>query len=118
MAYKQLTEEQRLRVWALRKAGNNQSQIAQALKVHRSTISRELVRNSGLYGYEPHLAQRLASQRKRSHGQSNSQDFIELVNLLSQMGWDKSQQQAFLLRHHPELDVEAVESILNRSGLL
>lgn len=54
--YKQLTVEQRYQIEALIKAGFKQIQIAAQLKVHRSTISRELKRSiakrgrtSGLY---------------------------------------------------------------------
>jgi transposase, IS30 family len=43
--YNQLTLQQRYKLEALRNAGQSQSAIAEALGVHRSTISRELKRN-------------------------------------------------------------------------
>jgi transposase, IS30 family len=64
-SYTQLTPEQRYQIWALRKAGFNQSEIATELKVHKSTISRELKRNRGQRGYRPQQAQRLAQERQR-----------------------------------------------------
>ncbi len=64
--YKQLTEDKRLQIWAMRKEGKSQSEIARVLAVHRSTVSRELNRNSGPYGYEPQLAQRMAIYRKKN----------------------------------------------------
>lgn len=44
--YKQLTLGQRYQIQSLVQAGLNQSAIAEQLKVHRSTISRELRRNT------------------------------------------------------------------------
>lgn len=46
MKYQQLTLEQRYIISHLRKQGFNQSEIARQMGRHRSTISRELVRNS------------------------------------------------------------------------
>ena len=48
--YTQLTEDQRYQVEALYKAGHNQTMIATILSIHKSTISRELQRNRGLFG--------------------------------------------------------------------
>ena len=45
MSHKHLNYEQRCMIYALRKAGRNQTQIAKEMGVHRSTISRELNRN-------------------------------------------------------------------------
>lgn len=45
MTYCQITSGERYMLAALRKQGLTQSQIAQALGRHRSTISRELRRN-------------------------------------------------------------------------
>lgn len=51
--YIQLTREQRYQILALMKTGQNQTQIASVLGVHKATISRELRRNRGLRGYRP-----------------------------------------------------------------
>ena len=45
MGYTQLTQEQRYQIHALLKMEHGQTEIANALGVHRSTISRELQRN-------------------------------------------------------------------------
>ena len=42
--YMQLTREQRYQISALLKAGHNQTEIAHLIRVHKSTISRELHR--------------------------------------------------------------------------
>lgn len=62
--YTQLVHTQRYQIYALLKAGHNQSEIAQLIGVHKSTISRELHRNKGLRGYRPKQAQRFAYFRR------------------------------------------------------
>ena len=51
--YRQLTEEDRIEIYAMMQAGISQAQIADKLAVHRSTTWRELQRNIGLRGYRP-----------------------------------------------------------------
>lgn len=67
--YTQLTQEERYQIYALMKAGHNQTEIAHILGRDKSTISRELRRNSGLRGYRPKQAQRLSA--KRRHDRDN-----------------------------------------------
>ncbi len=50
-SYKQLTLEQRYGIYSLIKTGHSQTEIATAIGVHKSTISRELRRNHGERGY-------------------------------------------------------------------
>jgi IS30 family transposase len=52
--------EERYQISVLLKAGVNQTEIAMILERHKSTISREIARNTGLRGYRPKQAQRLA----------------------------------------------------------
>jgi IS30 family transposase len=61
--YTQLAREQRYQIYALKKAGLSQTCMADLLGVHKSTISRELRRNSGQRGYRPRQAHLLAQQR-------------------------------------------------------
>jgi transposase, IS30 family len=56
-AYHRLTEGERNQVYALKKADLTQSAIADQIGVHKSTICRELKRNTGLRGYRPKQAQ-------------------------------------------------------------
>ena len=56
MSYTQLTQEQRHQIYALLKIGHNRTEIAKALGSYKSTISRELRRNSGQRGYRPKQA--------------------------------------------------------------
>lgn len=64
--YTQLTQEQRYQIYALLKAGHNQTEIASTIDVHKSTVSRELRRNRGLRGYRPKQAHEFALSRR--HG--------------------------------------------------
>ena len=64
MSYAQLTQEQRYQIYALLKAGHNQTEIASLINVHKSTISRELRRNRGLKGYRPKQAHQFALNRR------------------------------------------------------
>lgn len=64
MRYTQLTQEERYQIYALLKAGLNQTEIAMILGRHKSTISREISRNTGLRGYRPKQAQCLAQERQ------------------------------------------------------
>ena len=66
MSYKQLTHEERYQISVLLKAGLNQTEIAMILERHKSTISREITRNTGLRGYRSQQAQRLAEERRLS----------------------------------------------------
>lgn len=60
MCYKQLTQEERHTIYILRKEEYSVSEIVRATGRHRSTIHRELKRNTGNRGYRYHQAQRHA----------------------------------------------------------
>ena len=62
--YTQLTQEQRYQIYALMKAGLNQTQTASIVGVDKSTVSRELQRNTGGRGYRPQQAHRFCLQRR------------------------------------------------------
>jgi IS30 family transposase len=64
--YQQLTEEDRIEIYAMKQAGKSQTAIAQYLGVHPSTISRELTRNTGQRGYRPQQAHRFAADRRHT----------------------------------------------------
>ena len=69
--YKQLSQEQRYVIGRLLKAGNTQEEIATAIGCHKSTISRELMRNipkrgRGAKVYKPDKAQQKTEQRHKT----------------------------------------------------
>lgn len=61
--YKQLTQEQRYQIYALKKEGLSQGAIARSLEVDKSTISREIKRNTGRKGYRAKQAHEKATKR-------------------------------------------------------
>jgi IS30 family transposase len=62
--YTQLTREERYQIFALKTAGHNQIEIAKIIGRHKSTVSRELVRNRGQRGYRPKQANNFALNRR------------------------------------------------------
>ena len=63
MTYKHLSQAERYQIHALMKAGHDQSPIAKLLDRHKSTISRELSRNTGSRGYRPKQACEMSADR-------------------------------------------------------
>ena len=62
--YRHLTYDKRCQIYALLKSGCAKTEIAQLLGVHRSTITKELKRNTGGKGYRYRQAQEKASARR------------------------------------------------------
>jgi IS30 family transposase len=92
MNYTQLTREQRYQIYALKRAGQNQSQIAQVLGCHKSTISREVQRNSGQKGYRPYQADELAYDRQCEAYRSRiAWSTWQLVEQLLRQDWSPEQ---------------------------
>ena len=63
--YSQLTQEQRYQIYAFKKAGWTQQEIALELGVHPSTVCRELRRNTGGRAYRPRQAHAWAVARQQ-----------------------------------------------------
>ena len=92
MTYTQLTETQRYQIYALNKAKMTQTEIAQIIGVHKSTISRELSRNSGLRGYRPKQAHSFATERKYNKARSRiSNQTWKLIHALIKQEWSPEQ---------------------------
>lgn len=64
MSYTHLTQNERYQISALIEAGFTPSRIATQIGRHKSTISRELARSSGVAAYQPSDAQVLANERR------------------------------------------------------
>ena len=89
MSYQQLTQEQRYQIWVYLRIGMKKSDIARAIQVHKSTITRELKRNgSGRWKYNPSRAERMARERhqvKKKH-RTAAQTWAR-VNWMLQQEW-------------------------------
>lgn len=102
MTYRQLTSEERYMLAALRRQGLNQSQIARALGRHRSTVCREVKRNSTRADgrYRAFTAQERTNGRRsrsRRNQRFTARDFA-LVDELLRRQWSPEQVAGHLRR--------------------
>ena len=65
--YSHLTQAERHQISSLLKANCTKTEIANILNRHKSTIGREIERNTGKRGYRPKQAGRLAIERKSNN---------------------------------------------------
>jgi IS30 family transposase len=102
MSYTQLTHEQRYHIYAHKKTGHfTQSEIADMLGVHKSTVSRELSRNRGGCGYRPKQAQEFALARRQSRVRPRiSQATWELVERHIRLDYSPEQVSGHLKIEH------------------
>jgi len=102
MTYHQLTSEERYMLSALRRQGLTQAQIGRQLGRHRSTIGRELQRNSSLGdgSYRPSKAiERTTGRRSRSRrNQHFTLEDYRCVEALLRRQWSPEQVSGFLRR--------------------
>jgi len=102
--YKQLTCEQRYTIYSMNKSNYKQSEIALAIGVDKSTISRELSRNKSLRGYRPKYAHKKALDRRTGKSKSRiSNPTWQLVEELIKLDWSPEQISARLKN---EQDIE------------
>lgn len=71
---KHLTFEERQFLYRLRNKGKANTEIAELMGRDRSTVYRELNRNTGQRGYRPKQAQRLADERRLASRQPHKMD--------------------------------------------
>ena len=102
MPYKQLTQEQRYEIKAYMQAGFTVINISNKVGVHRSTIYREINRNSGQRGYRPRQAHQKATERKK-----NAVKYMKLTDELKHQvtaflkkDFSPEQVSGYLQKHH------------------
>lgn len=100
MSYSQLTQEQRYLINHLLKMGVTQTEIAKRARVHKSTISRELARNTGKKGYRYKQAQRMANQRRRRGQKRLIEKDWEIVEDYLQKDFSPEQVSGWALKEH------------------
>jgi IS30 family transposase len=108
MKYRQITQEERYTISALRRLGFSQAEIAAELGRHRSSISRELRRNGHPTDgrYRPELAAGMARYRRRQSrkgSQFSERDLRPVARLLRRQ-WSPDQI-SNLLRQTGELSI-------------
>lgn len=100
--YSHLTYETRCQIHTLKKSGMASSSIAMEVGVNKSTITREIQRNSGDGGYRFKQAQRL-SESRRSNASSAplkmTADCIELIEDKLDIQWSPVQISGWMKRN-------------------
>jgi len=89
--YHQLTLEERYHIYGLKRAGYSITTIADELKRHKSTISRELKRNIKSRGWRPFCTHTQAVERRSSKTKKKSHDCWELVIHYLKQRWSPEQ---------------------------
>ena len=118
MKYKQLISEQRYTISILLQNGKRKKEIAEAINVSPSTISRELKRNSGKNGrYNWETAQHNAVYHKRrqpgNHAIAQSiKD--EAIRLLSEEQWSPEQISGTLAKEGKSISHETIYRIIRK----
>ena len=102
-SYRQLTQEQRYQIHALKKMGHSQTEIANVMSVHKSTICRELRRNCGQRGYRPKQAHGFAIERRQQTGSRIQSQTWELIAEKLRADWSPEQISGWLRRNAHEL---------------
>ena len=100
--YNQLAMDQRYQMYVFRKVGYTKNQIAMEIGVHRSTLWREIQRNSGLRGYRPEQAQKFADKRRILAKRPIKMTF-ELQKIICeyiQLDWSPEQISGYLKLHY------------------
>jgi IS30 family transposase len=102
MSYKQLTQEQPYHIGALKKAGFSHTDIATEISVHKSTITRELQRNTGQRGYRPKQAHDLAQNRRQDRARTPriAPQTWQLIETHLRQEWSPEQISGWLRREH------------------
>lgn len=116
--YKQLTSEQRYTISVLLQKKCSKSEIAKAIGVSNSTITRELERNSSTRGvYKWDKAQRQADKRKRqSPGNRSVKPYVRrmAIDLLRQEQWSPEQISGHLAKEGIKISHETIYAIIRK----
>jgi IS30 family transposase len=91
MNYTHLTREERYQIYALKKAGHKQSEIASVLERSESTISRELSRNCGRRGYRPKQAHCKSVERRAVNARRIDEATWQFVEEMLAQEWSPEQ---------------------------
>jgi len=102
MAYKQLAPEKRYGLKAYMQAGFSISQIAKELMVHKTTLYREIRRNTGRRGYRPKQANMKALQRRYCSQKASRLTIDLIVRIVYLLRLDLSPEQisGYLKKNH------------------
>ena len=97
-AYTQLTQEQRYQISAMKKIGSSPKEIVAEIGVHKSTISREVRRNTGERGYRPKQAHEKALERRQKAKVQIGEAVWKIVEAKLRPEWSPEQVSGWLKR--------------------
>lgn len=104
MTYRQITRDDRIAISVLRKEGHHNAEIARRLGFHRSSIGREIRRNSCWYdgAYRYSKAQKHTNFRRRNsrQGRRHSDEQYRRVETLLGQDYSPDQISGYLRRQH------------------
>ena len=101
--YRHLTYKERCQIEILKASGDSPAQIARALSVHRSTITREFKRNSTNHSYDSKQAQiKTQNRRHRFSARKMSIGMIVIVEKKLRLNWSPEQISGWLKRQGKE----------------
>lgn len=116
--YKQLISEQRYTIFILLQNGTKKKDIAKAINVSPSTISREIKRNSNRNGhYNWETAQRIAAYSKHHKPGNHAIDKEvkeEALRLLQEEQWSPVQISGYLAKQQKHISHETIYSIIRK----
>ena len=116
--YKQLISEQRYTIFILLQNGTKKKDIAKAINVSPSTVSREIKRNSGRNGhYNWETAQRnVAYRKRRKPGNRSIEDSVknEAVRLLTEEQWSPVQISGYLAKQEKHISHETIYRVIRK----
>ena len=116
--YKQLTREQRYTIYILLQKKTSKKEIAEAINVHPSTITRELARNSGTNGkYNWETAEQNAKyHKKRKPGNHAVKSDVKekALKYLKEEQWSPVQISGYLAKNNQYISHETIYRIIRR----
>jgi len=114
---KKLTLEQRYHISAILKANFSLSRIAKNIGVHRSTVLREIKRNSHKNQYDPDIANKKASLRKKMAPKRKKVTSVLLQQIIKliKKDWSPEQVSGFLKRRNiASISYETIYQIIRK----
>ena len=116
--YKQLTSEQRYTISVLLQNRTKQKDIAKAINVSASTVSREIRRNSGVrgrYNWETAQANAVQTKRKKPGNHSINKDVLEEAKrLLVTEQWSPEQISGVLAKNGKHISHETIYRMIRK----
>jgi IS30 family transposase len=117
MSYSRVTWEDRIKIKLLLQQGKNKSEIAEIIGKDKSTVGREIKRNTGGRGYRPKQAQMFAEEReaaKHRPYKMNEQTCAEIKKRLKKKWSPEQISNRLKLEKRPSVSAETIYKFVYR----